>query len=309
MLALPEVGINRSVNEHNCDHQCVCDWIESSLIFSDDEISKSDVVDILIENTIYDDQDFCREFVDTVWNTLESRIGTINSPITISFTAERISRQNEWTADVPYSFCMILSCSLWYPGWARGFGGGYNAQGELFEKFVVESMSKHFPMWTINRTGWSATNVARLGTVVNGIIDVMSEIEGETALWVHSKANEMGLDVFGYYTFNDNRPGMPVYFLQCASGKNWVDKRHTPDLKIWRNIISFASKPVKAFAIPFALDDKEFRQSCILVDGLFLNRYRLLSPYNIDRNWPSQELIDSITAWLTPRANSLPLDV
>ena len=54
MLALPEQGIARSVTEHNSDINVLCDWVEASVVFDDTlELSKSDLIDILIENEVY----------------------------------------------------------------------------------------------------------------------------------------------------------------------------------------------------------------------------------------------------------------
>ena len=88
-----------------------------------------------------------------------------------------------------------------------------------------------------------------------------------------------------YRPFPDNRVGVPVYLMQCASGENWVHKLHEPDLNVWTKIILFAATPSKAIAIPFVLLDKEFKQRCNRVNGMLLDRYRLLAAVNHNGKW------------------------
>ena len=53
----------------------MADWLEASLIFFDGQISKSDVVDVLIEEQICpsDNQDIAHEIADMGWSELELR--------------------------------------------------------------------------------------------------------------------------------------------------------------------------------------------------------------------------------------------
>lgn len=79
MLALPNHGIDHSVRVHNSDLAVFCDWLESTALFDEREVSQSDVVDFLFEQQIYDDNnpDFCMEFVTSAWRELRRRLGWI----------------------------------------------------------------------------------------------------------------------------------------------------------------------------------------------------------------------------------------
>jgi hypothetical protein len=94
--------------------------------------------------------------------------------------------------------------------------------------------------------------------------------------------------------------------MQCASGKNWDGKLDTPDVRRWMKLVQFASDPKKAFSMPFALPDLEFLRKCEKVNGMFLDRYRLLSPGYNNYDWISQALKDRLNAWLEPRIAALP---
>ena len=94
--------------------------------------------------------------------------------------------------------------------------------------------------------------------------------------------------------------------MQCGSGGNWDGKLHTPNLRVWTKIVQWASKPKKAFATPYALSDEDFIEDCNLVNGLFLDRYRLLSCDQGNPDWVSADLKADIVAWLEPRIQLLP---
>ena len=308
MLAPPTVGIARSINKHNSNLDTLCDWVEGSILFDDGELSASDIVDALIENNIYAEQDFAWQIMNDAWNELKRRQGLIGNGAPIEIMGQRLRRLRAWQDSPAHSFCIALAYTKWYPNWARQFGNDYNEQGELFETLTKEALRILFPDWEIHPTGWTRTRVNRLGRIVKDIASRLGEIEGEVERWTNDKAHEAGLDLLCYRPFGDGRVGVPVFLMQCGSGGHWDGKLHTPNLRIWTKIVQFASDPKKAFAMPYALLDKEFRQNCNLVNGLLLDRYRLLSAGRNDPDWVSVELKTDIVAWLEPRIEMLPRD-
>jgi len=310
MFELPTKGIYRSINEHNSKLDVFSDWIEASVLFSGGELSRTDIVDTLIEGQIYDNQDFADEWVSTAWTEIQRRQSSIGNGSPYVIAPQRISRKLDWEDVTAYSFCLLLSLVNNYSDlnkqWRRKFGTGYNEQGELFELLTKESLEKQFPDWRMHHTGWSRSHTEKLKGIVDEIVEQLGETKGNLEIWTLPDANEAGLDLLCYRPFRDNRVGIPVYLLQCASGENWSTKLHTPSIKLWNKVILFAARPHKAFATPFALEDGVFCGYCNLVDGLFLDRYRLLSPYHEDKNWLSAELNKRIKKWLKPRIKTLP---
>ena len=122
-------------------------------------------------------------------------------------------------------------------------------------------------------------------------------MKGEIEPWENPGGNEAGLDLLFYRPF-PNRVGVPVYLMQ-------VHKLHEPDLNVWTKIILFAATPSKAIAIPFALLDKEFKQRCNRVNGMLLDRYRLLAAVNHNGKWVPNFLETEIVDWITPRLQTL----
>ncbi|UQY88137.1 hypothetical protein LQE85_02565 [Stenotrophomonas rhizophila] len=309
MLALPESGIRTSIKKHNSDLDLFCDWVEASAVFSDDPISMSDVVDVLLENTIYEDQDFAEEFVSSAWAVIRARFQRLGNPMGLVVTNTRLSRSvdEKWTAEPAYAFCLYLAClSYLYPRALEELADA-NTQGELFEKMAVESLTATFPGWEVRRLGWSPDNPQKLINIVGTLTSDLREVPGaEVNTHVDNYSKELGLDVLLFRNYGDENASFPIIMMQCASGKNWIGKRKTPDLSIWRKIISFNSQPVKGMVIPYAFaDDNSFRKESTTVEGIFLDRYRLLSPSGTTA-WVSDELKEEIRNFLAPRVPVLP---
>lgn len=308
MLAPPTTGMYRSVKAHNVSFDALCDWIEGSALFDEyeDTLSAPDIVDVLIESEVYTKQELAWEIVSAAWAELKRRLSWIKEASPIEIATLRLKRLRAWREAPAHSFCIVLSYAKWYPDWAGQFGRDYNKQGELFEKLTKEAMEKLFPEWVVHQTGWTQTHTSRLGEIVKEITNLLGEAPGDVEHWTNDKAHEAGLDLLCYRPFSDGRVGVPVYLMQCGSGGKWEEKLHTPNLRIWTKIVQFASDPKKAFAMPYALSDEEFRRSCNLVDGLLLDRYRLLSPGRDNADWLSPELKNAMLAWLAPRIERLP---
>jgi hypothetical protein len=302
MLALPTVGIAH----RDLELDVLCDWIEGSLLFQVERLSPSDIVDILLEEQVYDRQEGAWVLVSSAWAELQRRLQWLDAASPIRVVPRHMIRLRDWQDAPAHSFCLALSYAKWYPGWARQFGKDYTEQGELFEALSREAMEKLFPGWVVKATGWTRTHASKLNEVVQQVVDHLGEMPGEVRHWTTASANEAGLDLFCYRPFVDGRVGWPVFLMQCASGGNWSSKLHTPELRIWGKIVQFASDPKKAFAMPYALSDEHFARYCNLVNGLFLDRYRLLSAGCGNPKWVSGELKERIVTWLRPRLETLP---
>jgi hypothetical protein len=305
MLVLPTVGMRVSINEHNINFPAFCDWIEGNIIFDGEALSGSDVIDVLLEEGVYEDQDFAWEIVGYAWSEIERRQRWAGAGAAVEL-GKKLKPLSTWRERPAVSFCLALSYATWYPAWAKDFGTDFNEQGDLFEELTKESLEKSFPDWEIYRTGWTKTTPTNLNDVVKELISRLNEEEGNLETWTSGKAHEAGLDLLCYRSFGDARVGVPLFLMQCASGGNWESKLRTPDLRIWTKIIHFASDPKKAFAMPFSLTDKDFRQHCNIVDGMFLDRHRLLAAGKDKPDWVSIGLRDRLITWLEPRILALP---
>ena len=309
MLVVPTSGFARSINVHNIKLEIFCDWIEASILFSEyDILSTTDVVDALVEGEIYASQDFAREMVDNGWRELERRQSWMGASSPIEVVGQRVRRTKNWHDCAGYSFLMVLSLARLYPDWAGRFGRDFTEQGMLFEELTEQALHGLFPGWEVFITGWSRERVNKLGAVVREVASRVNEPIGNIGRWTREDANEAGLDVLCYYGFKDGKGGYPVYLFQCASGIQWEQKIHTPDIKIWSRIIEFPYPPKKAFVMPFAIPDDEFVRVCNRIDGLLLDRYRILFPGVTNPDWIDIGLSIRLVDWIRKRTDSLAWD-
>lgn len=308
MLLLPEVELRRSTTQHNVDLDVLCDWIEGSALFIDDYVSASDVVDILCEEEIYDKQELAADIVEMAWAELRRRMSWLGSAAAGTLESRTIRRAFDWHDLPAHAFCLITTFAQYYKRWAARFGTNYIEQGRLFESLVAESLRSRG--WDILLTGWaSGISTNKFEQIVSMVADLLREpFVNKPLVALYKEANDEGLDLVCYRPFGDNRGGKPVYLMQCASGRNWVEKLSTPNIDVWTKLINFSSNPQRAFAMPFALSDDEFFRVCNRVNGMLIDRYRLLSAGSGGNDWIPTELRQGLVAWLDPRVATLPTD-
>jgi hypothetical protein len=311
MLALPSYGMARSVTTHNVNVDSLCDWIEASIVFDRDLLSKADVVEALLEHEVYARPDFAVEIVDQAWAVVSGRIKYLSDPLGLKVSTNRITRVKEWDTFPAYGFCLALACSALFPRWAREqWAMPPSVHGELFEEVARESFTCALAGWTVRRVGWSPSNPPKLRTTIAEIISDLNEVAGsELELHVDPRANELGLDLLAYFSYGDSHASFPVLLVQCASGNNWLSKRQTPDIELWKTIVSFNSQPVRAFAMPFTFADaSEFRRHSKSVNGVFVDRNRLLAAFARSSRNVSESLNLRLVEWTRPVVASMPRD-
>jgi hypothetical protein len=307
MLELPDNGISRSVDEHNGSLEAFCDWIEGCLLFDIEELSSTDIVDVLIGGEVYAKQDFALEWVTIALAEMRCRQAWMGTEASFKVERHTIKRIKSWEENPAHAFCITLSYAEWYPKWASDLGTNYTEQGELFEKFVKESVVSLFPGWKVISTGWTPSSPVNIKGIIEIVASHLKGIPGNIEQYVTGQENELGLDLLCYRPFDNNLASILICFMQCASGKNWEDKLHTPDLEMWKKLVDSPSEPRKAFAIPFALPEDKMKRIAPRVRGLFLDRYRLLSSSHDKVDWLSGDLEAELVEWLSPRIKALPL--
>ena len=304
MLAIPESGLRLSVEQHNAKLGVLVDWIEGSALFLQQRVSWSDVIDCLCEENIYHDQDFAAEFVEIAWAELYRRSRRVSDGFPFDVQGRTIEATHRWTGVIPYSFCLWLSLVATSPGWRKTVTPDYSTQGALFERLAAESMKALG--WAVLYTGWSRTNMTDLSTLVSSIATHLDEPvqAGATKRWTKEKAKDAGLDIVCRLPFIDRDTGDPRFLFQCASGGDWEKKLCTPNIRRWEKLIDFANPPQRGFAMPFCIQDDEFRQSALTAEGVILDRLRLVDG---EPGWEPSALRAEIRKWLQPRVRVLPV--
>ena len=142
---------------------------------------------------------------------------------------------------------------------------------------------------------------------ISEVQELLGEKAGDPTRFPQYKvAKDAGLDVVLFKPFKDKRIGFPLFLIQCASGANWVKKRGQPNINEWKTFIDFAAVPKKALAIPFALPEHDFWWTCRSMDGMLIDRVRLLSAGRRNANWISQPVRRQVISWMAPRVHTLP---
>ncbi|HEV2177129.1 MAG TPA: hypothetical protein VGW33_08000 [Terriglobia bacterium] len=309
MLRLPESGIRPYRSGHQTDLSIFCDWLEGSLLFTGfSTLSLSDIKDVLMEEHLYDQQDRASEFLADVWREFDRRLSALGNSYPVQIENLRLRRLTAWRQSPAYSFCLLLSYAERYSQWAKSFGANFTEQGMLFEDITAEALRQELGGWNIHATGWSRARARRLRTIVEDVRARLGEEAGKLEKFPEYRvAKDAGLDVIVSRPFSDNRIGFPLYLVQCASGARWTAKRDQPNLNVWRTLIDFAVIPKKALAIPYALPDRDFWFGCRAMDGMLIDRMRLLSGGRNQPNWVSSGTKRRVIAWMSPRVKALPL--
>lgn len=311
MLVLPQIGMARSIEpEHKVELDALCDWIEASLSFTEtDFISGSDIVDVLCEEEIYQSQPFAWQLVDNAIKELRRRQKCLATGAPFNVGSDRVTKTKKWEQVPAYSFCLTLACLKWYPRWSKIVAKNFSEQGQLFEQIAAGALERLLPNWQVHRTGWAPDNPKKINQVVSDVAKLLREPQGELQPWVTKDANEAGLDIVCVRPFDDSRPGLPTIFVQCASGKHHEHKLGTPNMKEWGKIIQFtAVVPQRSFVTPYVFTDDEFKRKSNKVDGLLIDRIRLLSAGNDGGAWLPDVLNTRLRKWVSPRIAKLERD-
>lgn len=308
MLKIPEVGFDKSKTESNVNCNVSADWIEASILFDDPQMTRGDFVDLLLEEQICEagNQDLAHQITDEAWQELERRRQWGGLPETVQLTSDKIVGLDGWQHDVVRSFFVLLAIQRIFPDWA-GEWCAYVTQGNLFEKVVERICPAFFPGWKTYRAGWSPENTKVVREIVDDLRDRIN-VTGAMDLdrWVGPYDKDGGLDVVCYRDFHDERDGLPLYFLQCASGKNWRTKIRTPDADLWYKWLNSAVRPSTGIVAPFVIDDWELRRAALKGQIVVFDRIRAVGAAREKGVVIEPELRDEVIGWMTPRVNDLP---
>lgn len=308
MLKIPEVRFNRSVNQSNVEVNALCDWLEACTLFDQQDVTKSDVVDMLIENQICTDenQDLAHLIADEGWDEFVRRQRWGGIPGHVEITNNRISSTVHWTDDLIRSFFVLLSVLRIYPDWAKGYYA-HAVQGDLFER-IVETLCPHLlPGWVTYRAGWSPDNTKNIPIIVGELVERIF-VSGAPNLgrWLENVGNDGGLDIVCYRAFLDEREAMPLFFLQCASGRNWRDKVNTPNPDLWQKLLDSAIRPSTGIVAPFVIDARELRIAALVGQIVVFDRIRLVCAATQGNVVLEDALRTSVSDWMLPRIDGLP---
>ena len=309
MILLPSRGIagrQRAVSQHRIEIDVFSDWIEACALFLECNVSSTDVVDVLLEEELYEEQEFAREIVDTAWLEIDRRARQCRGAYGVKVDGDWVKCTQLGTQSTVHTFLLTLSLATKYDWWHKAFGSDYNNQGRLFERVTERAIASFSVNWRTFSTGWRAAQTSQdLLVTAQRVADKINSGPICPPSWDTKKAKDLTLDVLWYFPFDDARQGAPYYLIQCASGGDWKDKLKEPDIEQWDSILNPNVKPVRGLSIPFSLLDERFSRASTSVAGFLLDRCRLLSAAGKKADWIPPDLSSAIDAWIKPRVAEL----
>lgn len=304
MIYLPDSGFSPSKDKHNSNTAIVCDWIEASVLFEEESVSRPQLVDVLKDLDVYSNSDFAFEYTEILFSELEWRHKVMESAYPFNRQEAKFEATGTWKDSLEYSFCLLVSLLPLYKKWKDEVAPDYLEQGELFEALTAFRLRGILPEWRIENYGWTRDNATPLRNLMPNLADLLCERRGNLNYWAGKRANDAGLDVLCVRPFPDEREGFFTLLIQCASGANWKSKLRDPNITEWMKYIDFACRPCKAVSIPYALDRNTFRRSVLKSEGLLFDRLRLFSHGIVPIN---AELAEAIETWLQPAVDCCPI--
>ena len=308
MIQIPEVGFRPSERQSNVSANALADWLEATTLFDDPEIAKSDIVDALIEHQICPagGQEMAHQIASDGWEELARRQRWGGVPVSVSITRSRITSGRQWEDDILRSFLVLLSALRIYPEWA-GAHRQYWRQGELFERVVEQICPALLPGWTVYRTGWVSSDTKDISSIVESLCARIF-VKGAPDIrdWLEPDEKDGGLDIVCYRSFDDEREALPLFLLQCASGKNWREKIDTPSASRWQKLLNAAVSPSTGIVAPFVIEDKELRIAGLTGQVVVFDRLRLLSAAQRHSVALVGDLLGDLVEWMRPRVEDLP---
>lgn len=307
MFALPNEGLDRSVTKHNCNLDVVADWIELNLLFSRERnISQSDFLDILLEDEYYDNQEFAYEFIENTWNEIKRRHSLFGNNKIYSISKNSIQSLSPWKNNSVYSFLVSISMKTFYN--LKLPDDIYLEQGYLFELLTEESLNIQFPQWTSFRTGWNKDYPINFEKILLSVEQNLNILRRDTYKeYITPYTKELKMDIILYRGYTDNLCNIPIFLVQCASGRDWKKKLNEPNVEQWKEILRFNSFPIKAFAMPFSLREEDFVFNSVHIKGFLLDRNRISSVYASNKTWPSKYLRNKLNQFTSKIVKEIPL--
>ena len=247
--------------------QSVADWVELDTSITHNHVSKAEVV-AAIERTA--GQEPSDAFVSSLWRELSFRKQSYKQTF---FELTNYSLEPQVGGDPPPEYMTCLLLSLY------GLPGHTQIPSRLFEKMVCTAVRQYLAGQAVV-FGWPiAVDTDELEdeeTAIKRMVkSVASEMRERFCEAPAARFKDRGVDVIAWLPFADMRSGQVAVLLQCGAGLNWRNKLPVP-LDAWCQYIHWASNPVKAFAVPCVIDNKQWHD--ISKDrGILFDRIRILN--------------------------------
>lgn len=175
-------------------------------------------------------------------------------PFEISDSLNQINVKSRLSEHQKLYVYLLMASSL------RNFDKGVQTRiGNSFEYISAEALRQYVGekaevhIFAANPPGRYTGNIK---TKINKLArDLFEEsLVRENPLSSHSSKDE-GLDIVGWFPFEDETPNRLLIFGQCACGEDWKGKQSSSDYKAWAGHIRLSIEPVNSIFIPYCFRD------------------------------------------------------
>lgn len=273
------------------------DFIEINAFFLKDEVTLSDISDLLNDvkdtNIVIDESDSDSFVAEPNIAEINDKIsGKIKSIFDLCvfrsslykadeypfvITNSQIKIKSEITEKQKIYLFLLISSNLNY------FKSIANILTKEFESLSMLSLKKYFPQKAMVKS--FGKNSQYEGNAQDKIKTLAIELGikiNEEKINCISKHNvqERGLDVVAWIPFEDRVPNHVVLLGQCACGKNWDTKQ--ADTVFFSNYFYFENSPIHSMFIPYSLVDTSgnFSQYDRILNNLFFDRKRIIEQFD-----------------------------
>lgn len=306
MIDYSSFNIKIAPNYSDEEKEKLREWILASVLFSDECLSKADLVDVLLES--YSGTcDNVYQIIDDIFTSLQraEKILEGNLPYTIS--GDVIFRSGRWQDHSAFAFCLITSITRWLA--KLNDETNSDERGKIFEKLVECSMRSmfHSDVWKVIPTSQTIRIIRPFKAFVPQVArELREEVSQYFAKAITGKEKDSGVDVILYHNAPDNLPSISI-FIQCATGKHWKEKLHEPNLELWKDYIHFSLVPLKSIVIPMDIDNEnEYRKIMRNQNTLLIDRLRILSASKYKKHWLDSSIKREIVSWVKSRLKFMP---
>jgi len=269
----------------------VSDWIELTVATTQEHVSKAQVGSVVESSAGSEPSE---AFLTDIWRQLEYRQRLYRNP-----TFRVMDRTVEPVLDAHVS-PEYLACLIWS---LVGVQGTTQQPGKLFEritrKAVEEYLSGHAIVfgWPFEPETEGEDEEPQIKRKIKKVADDLKErfVEAPPA-----RFNDRGVDVIGWIPFYDRRTGQVVLLVQCTAG-DWKGKQPVP-LDNWCQYIHWTRDPVKGFAVPSIIMDRDWHERS-REKGMMFDRARIINLLPRDTNDPS--LATELESWVREQLDDL----
>jgi hypothetical protein len=322
MIDLPPTGKR--------DLPVLADWVELCVLSRDDGlVSQTKVADVLSnagrigapdERPGPGEEEFGAEpdlapddpsmhVAEEIWSILRSRRVALGADYPLNVERDLAERRPAAWSDVPCQMAILLLSNLAsYDVALQVVQVDDHTYQQLFEK-VVQAAGKGLFHGSSARFGvprdpdWPVAIEARVARLAEDLELIIEDLTGK----VSPNDGDRTLDVAARLSFGDDGPGTIFVLLQCATGRNWANKRAEPILAMVEDLIRWDAVLVRGIAIPWWFGDRQEYASWFRKFGkaVILDRPRLLAGKPDDWIQPEYSLL--VRQWCEAQLNNLPV--